>query len=114
METQDASLDCRRIRLYGEHLRPFVDRWGLLARGVDMVVPAFLYEAPLPVVAGYLRSTFQAEGYVSRKERSSLVGLDMVSEELVRGLQLLLMRFGIYRVPAARKTGGRTGSVCSR
>ena len=39
---------------------------------------------------------FQAEGYVSQRERRSVIGLDMVSEELVRGLQLLLMRFGIF------------------
>ena len=96
VDTQDTSLDCRRTRLYGEHLRPFVERWALSARGVDMTVPSHLFEAPLPVVAAYLRSVFQAEGYVSQRERGSVVGLDMVSEELVRGLQLLLMRFGIF------------------
>ena len=66
------------------------------ARGVDMVVPAHLFTAPLPVVACYLRSLFQAEGYVSRRERSTLVGLDMISEQLVRGVQALLGRFGIF------------------
>jgi ribonucleoside-diphosphate reductase alpha chain len=94
--TQDPALDCRRTRLYGEDLRPFVERWGLAARGVDMVLPSRLFEAPLPIVAAYLRSMFQAHGYVSQRERSSVVGLDMVSEKLVRGLQLLLMRFGIF------------------
>src|SRR5439155_12662412 len=88
--------DCRPVQLYGEHLRPFVNRWGLDARGVDMVVPDALFTAPLPVVAAYLRSIFQAEGYVSQRAHGSMVGVDMVSEELVRGLQLLLMRFGIY------------------
>jgi adenosylcobalamin-dependent ribonucleoside-diphosphate reductase len=96
VETQDASLDCRRIRLYGNGLRPFVERWGLLARGLEMHVPAQLFGAPLPVVAAYLRSVFQAEGYVSQRERGSVVAFDMVSEHLVRGVQQLLMRFGIY------------------
>ena len=94
--TQDASLDCRRTRLSGAGLSDFVERWGLRARGVDMVVPAHLFTAPLPVVACYLRSLFQAEGYVSRRERSTLVGLDMISENLVRGVQALLGRFGIF------------------
>jgi ribonucleoside-diphosphate reductase alpha chain len=94
--TQDASLDCRRTRLYGAGLTEFVERWGLRARGVDMVVPGHLFTAPLPEVACYLRSIFQAEGYVSRRERSTLVGLDMISEELVRGIQSLLGRFGIF------------------
>jgi ribonucleoside-diphosphate reductase alpha chain len=103
VETQDPTLDCRRHRMYGQELAPFVERWGLRARGVDMVVPAHLFTAPLPVVACYLRSLFQAEGYVSRRESSTLVGLDMISEQLVRGVQSLLGRFGIF-ARVSRKT----------
>jgi ribonucleoside-diphosphate reductase alpha chain len=94
--TRDTKLDCRRTRLYGEQLRPFVERWGLLARGTEMEVPAHLFTAPLPVVAAYLKSIFQAEGYVSARDRSTLVGLDMISEKLIRGMQNLLLRFGIF------------------
>jgi ribonucleoside-diphosphate reductase alpha chain len=94
--TQDVSLDCRRTRLYGKHLEPFIDKWGLRARGVDMVVPESLYTAPLPVVAAYLRSIFQAEGYVSARAASTLVAVDMVSERLIHGVQALLARFGIF------------------
>ena len=96
VDTADPSLDCRRTRLYGNVLTEFVEHWGLRVRGVDMDVPAALYTAPLPVVAAYLRSVFQAEGYVSARERSTLVGLDMISEKLVRGMQTLLARFGIF------------------
>jgi ribonucleoside-diphosphate reductase alpha chain len=96
VETQDERLDCRRTRLYGEQLRPFVEKWGLLARGTEMTVPDLLYAAPLPVVAAYLRSVFQAEGYVAAREHSTLVELNMISERLVRGLQRLLLRFGIF------------------
>jgi adenosylcobalamin-dependent ribonucleoside-diphosphate reductase len=94
--TQDTTLDCRRTRLYGVDLAEFVERWGLRARGVDMRVPEHLFTAPLPVVACYLRSLFQAEGYVSPRESSTLVGLDMISEQLIRGVQALLGRFGIF------------------
>src|SRR5207249_1260388 len=48
------------------------------------------------VVAAYLRSVFQAEGYVSCRDRAAVIGLDMVAGELVRGVQQLLMRFGIF------------------
>ncbi|WP_256091813.1 LAGLIDADG family homing endonuclease [Micromonospora haikouensis] len=94
--TQSDELDCRRTRLYGEHLRPFVQKWDLLTRGVEMEVPRQLFTAPLPVVAAYLRSIFQAEGYVSAREHSTLVAVDMVSEKLIRGVQSLLLRFGIF------------------
>ncbi|MFN8035783.1 MAG: LAGLIDADG family homing endonuclease [Acidimicrobiia bacterium] len=71
-------------------------RLGLDAAAFDAAVPQELFTAPLPVVAAYLRIIFQAEGYVSQRERSSVVGLDMISEGVVRGVQQLLMRFGIY------------------
>ncbi|HEX6471044.1 MAG TPA: vitamin B12-dependent ribonucleotide reductase, partial [Streptosporangiaceae bacterium] len=96
VETKDTSLDCRRTRLYGAVLNDFVTKWGLRARGVDMQVPSRLYVAPLPVVAAYLRSIFQAEGFVSARERSTAVEVDMISEGLIRGMQQLLLRFGIY------------------
>jgi ribonucleoside-diphosphate reductase alpha chain len=94
--TVDPTLDLRRIRLYGDVLEDFVARWGLRTRGTDMSVPANLYAAPLPVVAAYLRSLFQAEGYVSVRETGGRVGLDMISEQIVRGAQQLLSRFGIF------------------
>ncbi len=96
VETQDAQLDCRRTRLYGEEMRAYVERWGLLARGVDMVVPERLHCAPLPAAAAYLRSVFQAEGFVSARKSSTVVEVDMISEKLIRGMQSLLLRFGIY------------------
>src|SRR5580658_480965 len=96
VELQDKALDCRRTRLYGRHLEDFVTRWGLRSRGVEMTIPEQLFEAPLPVVAAYLRSVFQAEGSVSVRSRSAVVSLSMISEDLVRGLQRLLARFGIF------------------
>ncbi len=96
VETQSVELDCRRTRLYGESLRPYVERWDLMTRGLDMVVPERLYTAPLPVVAAYLRSMFQAEGFVSARTSSTVVEVDMISEHLIRGMQRLLLRFGIY------------------
>ncbi|MBV9095042.1 MAG: adenosylcobalamin-dependent ribonucleoside-diphosphate reductase [Streptosporangiaceae bacterium] len=96
VSTQDERLDCRRTRLYGEVLRNFIDRWGLLARGTEMIVPDRLFSAPLPVVAAYLRSIFQAEGFVSARKSSTLVEVDMISARLIRGIQQLLLRFGIY------------------
>ena len=94
--TQDQTLDCRRTRLYGNHLTDFVEAWGLRARGTEMVVPPQLFTAPLPVVAAYLKSVFQAEGFVSARERSTVVEVDMISEQLIRGMQSLLLRFGIF------------------
>ncbi len=114
--TQNKELDCRRTRLYGEALRAYVERWDLFTRGTDMVVPERLYSAPLPAVAAYLRSIFQAEGFVSSRSASTVVEVDMISEHLIRGVQQLLLRFGIFsRVgfkPDARDTRKGCWTVC--
>jgi ribonucleoside-diphosphate reductase alpha chain len=96
VDAQDKRLDCRRTRLYGEVLRDFVGRWDLLVRGNEMAVPPRLFTEPLPVVAAYLRSIFQAEGFVSARKSSAVVEVDMISEQFIKGMQLLLLRFGIY------------------
>ena len=96
VDTQDDRLDCRRTRLYGKELTGFTERWGLRARGLDMVVPERLFTAPLPVVAAYLKSIFQAEGFISARQASTIAEVNMISEHLIRGMQHLLLRFGIY------------------
>ena len=93
--TQDEKLDCQRIRIYGDFMEPFIGKWDLMTRGNAMTVPPMLYTAPLPVVVAYLRSLFQAEGYVSVRTNAR-IGFDMVSEGIVRGVQSLLGRLGIY------------------
>ena len=97
VETKDSSLDVRRIRLYGEHLRPFVEKYDLLKRGLDIRVPQAMFEASNDAAAAYLKSIFQAEGYATvHGENSGHVALAVISPDWVRDLQVLLTRFGIY------------------
>ncbi len=90
----------RRIRLYGEQLRPFVDRWELLARGTEIRVPAQLWTAPTEEVVAYLRSVFQADGYVTvRRDRgheNARIGFAVIGERWTEDLQNLLHSIGIY------------------
>ncbi len=90
----------RRIRLYGEVLRDFVERWELLARGVDIRVPSRLWTASHDEISAYLQSVFQADGYVSvRREgeyESARVGVAVIAERWTEDLQLLLGVLGIY------------------
>ncbi|HEX6675641.1 MAG TPA: vitamin B12-dependent ribonucleotide reductase, partial [Actinomycetes bacterium] len=110
-ETADASLTGRRIRLYGEALRPFAESWGLLGRRHDLRVPARLWNAPNEAVAAYLRSVFQADGYVTVQGGSGRVALAVISERWTEDLQLLLLRLGIYsrRLRKAESRPNRSG-----
>ncbi len=118
-------------RVAGPKVADFVRRWALddtrasddqeeadkrLARRLR--VPDVLFGAPIPVVAAYLRSVFQAAGYVA--ERQSLagqdpsvsVGLDLDSDEHACGLQSLLLRFGIFS--RVRRAAGRNSKGAER
>jgi ribonucleoside-diphosphate reductase alpha chain len=96
----DGSVSCRRIRLYGEELREFVDEWELLARGTEIRVPKRLWTATHDEIAAYLRSIFQADGYVSVRRveggEGARVAFAVIGERWAEDVQLLLNVLGIY------------------
>jgi ribonucleoside-diphosphate reductase alpha chain len=100
VKRDDGSVSCRRIRLYGEVLREFVEAWELMERGTDIRVPARLWTASHDEIAAYLRSIFQADGYVSvRRENGNeqaRIALAVISERWTEDVQLLLNTLGIY------------------
>jgi ribonucleoside-diphosphate reductase alpha chain len=100
VKREDGSASCRRIRLYGEVLREFVERWELLARGTEIRVPARLWTASHDEIAAYLCSVFQADGYVSVRcengNEGARIALAVISEKWTEDIQLLLNVLGIY------------------
>jgi ribonucleoside-diphosphate reductase alpha chain len=90
----------RRIRLYGEVLREFVERWGLLTRGTEMRVPERLFTSSHDEITAYLRSLFQADGYVSVRRdgecENARVAFAVIGERWTEDVQLLLGTLGIY------------------
>jgi ribonucleoside-diphosphate reductase alpha chain len=96
---QDSRLDVRRIRLYGEQLRPFVEKYELLRDGEELTVPNAIRSAGHEAQCEYLKSLFQADGTVRLRHRSSCtsdVVLTTVSPSLAQGVQTLLLNLGIY------------------
>ncbi|HEV3093139.1 MAG TPA: vitamin B12-dependent ribonucleotide reductase [Solirubrobacteraceae bacterium] len=90
----------RRIRLYGEKLRAFVESWGLLARGTEIRVPQRLFTASHDEIVAYLRSIFQADGYVTVRQANTFenarIGFAVIGERWTEDVQLLLGVLGIY------------------
>jgi len=99
VDSDDPSLSLRRIRLYGEGLRSFVERHDLLARTTDMRVPETVMNGGPGVAAAYLKALFQADGGVrdhAGPSDSHDVVLGSVSHDLLRDAQKLLANLGIY------------------
>ncbi|HKW92766.1 MAG TPA: adenosylcobalamin-dependent ribonucleoside-diphosphate reductase [Methylomirabilota bacterium] len=99
METRTPGLDIHRIRLYGERLRPFVDKYGLLRSSADHAVPVMILRAGREAQAAYLRSLFQAQGSVRLRSywaRLADVTFSTTSAGLAHGVQALLLNLGVY------------------
>ncbi|HET7295943.1 MAG TPA: LAGLIDADG family homing endonuclease, partial [Gemmatimonadales bacterium] len=99
-EADEQSTSVRRVRLRGEALRGFVERWGLLAPGAHKRVPKRLYTASHDEIVAYLRSIFQSDGYVSVRRsgacENARAALAVAGERWSEDLQLLLGTLGIY------------------
>src|SRR5437773_190633 len=65
----------RKIRLYGEVLRRFVTKYGLLNRRDAIRVPDAIWDGHPSAVNAYLKSVFQTDGYICvRRERRTITG----------------------------------------
>ncbi len=99
VESANPDLDIRRIRLYGERLRPFVEKYTLLLRGDELAVPKAIGTIGRPAQAAYLAALFQADGTVRlrrRDDRAADIVLSTSSAALASGVQALLLNQGIY------------------
>ena len=99
METRTPGLDIHRVRLYGERLRPFVEKYGLLRSSADHAVPPMILRAGREAQAAYLRALFQAQGTVRLRSywaRLADITLCTTSAALAHGVQALLLNLGIY------------------
>ncbi|MBI3420843.1 MAG: vitamin B12-dependent ribonucleotide reductase [Candidatus Sungbacteria bacterium] len=85
-----------RIRLYGEVLRGFVEEYGLLARREHIRVPEKLWKSGPDAITAYVKSVFQAEGYVTVNGASVHVAIATISEQWMHDIQTLLYGLGIY------------------
>ncbi|MEK7579890.1 MAG: vitamin B12-dependent ribonucleotide reductase [Patescibacteria group bacterium] len=93
---QNQALDYRRIRIYGKILRNFVNKYNLLTPWTEKRVPPELFTAEKEIVSAYLKSIFQADGYISRDGTSSRIGFAVINPKWADDIQLLLLRCGIY------------------
>jgi ribonucleotide reductase alpha subunit len=96
-QAQTATLSIRRLRLYGEVLRAFVERYQLLDRRLEMQVPEAVASGGRNVIVSYLRALFQADGCVRIREdrQSSDIVFGTISPKLAIGVSQLLFNLGI-------------------
>lgn len=85
-----------RIRLYGEIVRSFVEKYELLARRETIRFPRALWRSNPAILRAYLKSVFQSEGFVRINNNSVHLALDTISKDWMHDLQIALFGLGIY------------------
>ena len=89
-----------RIRLYGKNLESFVNKYDLLNRRDNIRVPDILWKSGREAISAYLRSVFQAEGFVSiRKingQEAGRLAIATISKNWMQDIQILLLGLDIY------------------
>lgn len=89
-----------RIRLYGEKIRWFIEKYDLLKRRDKIRAPEIIWRSKPEIIASYLKSVFQGEGYVSIRKaenyESGRLAIATISKNWIHDIQILLYGLGIY------------------
>jgi ribonucleoside-diphosphate reductase alpha chain len=95
--TTDPKIDFKKIRLYGNKLFWFIQKYDLADRRILKHVPKIMYSMSDNIVSAYLKSIFQADSHidVKRDQARCQIILNSMSKQFLQGIQLLLTRFGI-------------------
>ena len=98
-ETKTAGLDFRRIRLHGEALSVFLEKYDLLGGSAEPSMPSRIRSLGLQAQTAYLSALFEVNAGVrirSRTSRSAEIVLTTTSQQLALDVQVLLLNLGIY------------------
>jgi ribonucleoside-diphosphate reductase alpha chain len=97
-------IDCTALRLTLQAL-------GIYQNG-QKVVPSFLAEAPIPIIAAFLRGYFSGDGCVRKR---GMISVSSVSRSILESVQRLLLLLGIHsRLGLAQRGKEKVinGKVC--
>ncbi|OHA23068.1 MAG: hypothetical protein A2W52_00460 [Candidatus Taylorbacteria bacterium RIFCSPHIGHO2_02_49_25] len=96
----------RGVAIYSTHFSVLVHRLGGAGKSGEKRVAPFLFNAPRPVIAAFIRAYFEGDGGV---EKAAITAISK-SSELISGISYLLYYFGIVaRVQRRKKRYSKTG-----
>lgn len=88
-----------QMQIVSKQVITFLQRLGLKGKSKKRCIPPVILRSPKPVVAAFLRALFEGDGAVEQSN-GTLYRLTLTSrsEQLVKQVQILLLRFGIVSV----------------
>ncbi|HNG95524.1 MAG TPA: DNA gyrase subunit A, partial [Acidobacteriota bacterium] len=103
-----------QMQIVGTHVVEFLHNLGLNGKSGTRQIPEAILRSPKSVVAAFLRGMYEGDGAVERSGKSVLrVTMTSQSEEMLKQLQILLLRFGIVTNRYSDASHGRdTYRVC--
>ncbi|MBX7219849.1 MAG: DNA gyrase subunit A [Blastocatellia bacterium] len=103
-----------QMQVVSRQVITFLNNLGLNGKSSERTISQLILQSPQPVAAAFLRGFYEGDGAVERSGRSCLrVTMCSNSAEMLRQLQILLLRFGIVSSRYADGGHGRnTHRLC--
>jgi len=86
----------QRIEIHSHYVIDFLRNIGLdQVKSAQKRVPQLILQSPKAVVAAFLKASFEGDGSISFSSKMTELSYISTSEELIKSLQIILLRFGI-------------------
>ncbi|MFH1181247.1 MAG: DNA gyrase subunit A [bacterium] len=84
------------LEIHSRYVVEFLKNIGLEpVKSAGKKIPSVILQSPKPVAAAFLRACFEGDGSISFSGRMTELSYISVSEDLIKLLQIILLRFGI-------------------
>ncbi len=97
-----------RVEIHSRYVIEFLRNLGLRpVKSASKDIPSAILRSPKAVVAAFLRAYFEGDGSISQSGRMTELSAISTSEQLIKQLQIILLRFGLVstkRFDAYRRT----------
>ena len=85
-----------RLEIHSRYVIEFLRNVGLEpVKSAQKKIPQLILQSPKEVAAAFLRASFEGDGSISFSGRMTELSYISTSEELIKSLQIILLRFGI-------------------
>ncbi len=85
-----------QMQIVSKQVVTFLQHLGLKGKSKERCIPPVILRSPKPIVAAFLRALFEGDGAVEQSSGTLYrLSLTSKSEQLVKQVQILLLRFGI-------------------
>ena len=87
------------LEIHSQYVVEFLRNIGLApVKSASKTIPDLILRSPKPIVSTFLRACFEGDGSISFSEKMTELSYISTSNDLIKKMQIILLRFGIFSV----------------